>query len=375
MTSGDVGSVFTFCSAVSGTHPDDGPISSGASCDALTVIDPNDCNGCGSPDDELVLTDELYGKPRIFMHFPNLLGDSEDGDVEKGFWSVNVANPTDANIYVSKVVITATSPAIAENDNIFRKECESGSDLVTYPDTVSPTTAKWFCPGGNQLVWQDIATPQLIEPRSVFSFKVKIGGDVVSGQAGDVVNVIVQPIIFSTLGQFGKAGYGTSMSNGYTAIPNVYLSVNEGSTSGADILTFIDQIDPGELVTFKTVIADMTPFNTYQINDDTKLIINIPRDWTFGSIVSSNGFDTPVYQVFPDGSSQITGELSSGNPITGNNDAETIVFTAIAPTDLNTKLYVMHILAAGTATGDGGTHAVGPIAETVLQVCGTTGCP
>jgi len=39
-------------------------------------------------------------------------------------------------------------------------------------------------------------------------------------------------------------------------------------------------------------------------------------------------------------------------------------------------MYVMHILADGTATGDStsGVFTVGPIAETVLQVCPTTGC-
>jgi len=374
---GDIGSVFTFCSAVSGTHPDDGPINSGApTCDSLTVIDPNDCAGCAPNDpEEVIIKDDLYGRPAIFMHFPNPLGDSNDDDGAKGFWSVNVANPTLIDIYVSKVVIIATSPAIAENDNIFLKQCEDDPIKVIYPDFISPTTDDWFCPGGNQLVWQNIANPQKIEPLSVFSFKVKIGGDVVSGQDGDVVNVLVQPIIFSTLGQFGEAGYGSSMSKGFTAIPNIYLSVNEGSTSDADIITFIDQINPGQLVTFKSVIADMTSTTDYQINDDTRVIINIPRDWSAPSIVSSDGFDTPIVQVFPDGSSQIIAQLSSGNHITGNNDAETVVFTSTAPTNLNTKLYVMYILADGTATGQGATHAVGPIAETVLQVCGTTGCP
>jgi len=39
-------------------------------------------------------------------------------------------------------------------------------------------------------------------------------------------------------------------------------------------------------------------------------------------------------------------------------------------------MYVMYILADGTATGTGGSnYAIGPLAETVLQVCPTSGCP
>jgi len=69
---GDLGSVFTFCSAVSGTHPDDGPITSGApSCDSLTVIDPNACDECQDSSPELAIQDGLYGRPHLFMMFPN----------------------------------------------------------------------------------------------------------------------------------------------------------------------------------------------------------------------------------------------------------------------------------------------------------------
>ena len=117
--------------------------------------------------------------------------------------------------------------------------------------------------------------------------------------------------------------------------------------------------------------------DTYGINAGTRLIINIPRDWgyTVGSgIVSSTGFTITSEQQYPDGSTQIVGELTSG--IDERDEARIIKFKATAPAVLSTKMYIMHILADGTATGDSvsGVFTVGPIAETVLQVCPTTGC-
>ncbi len=159
------------------------------------------------------------------------------------------------------------------------------------------------------------------------------------------------------------------------AIPNVYLSRNPGSTIDSDIMGELRDIAMGSTVTLNATIADMTTSTTYKINAGTKLIINIPVDWTLDSIVSNVGFDDPVdTQTFPDGSSQITGTLT--NDIDGNNDAKTIVFKVTAPVFEKAKLYVMSILAYGTSTGGGGSDfSVGPISETVLQICPAAGCP
>jgi hypothetical protein len=368
---GNIGSVFTFCGAVSGTHPDDGPITSGApSCDSLTVIDPNDYGGYQDPNTK-VITDSLYGRPHLYMMFPNPLGDD---DSDRGIWGVMVANPTDADIYVSKVVIIATSTRADDGDKIFEASCHTEAESPKFPVTISPTTDKWTCPDDNQLQWKDTSNPQLIKARSVFPFLVKMASGSLSNSVPDAFNILIQPIIFSTLGQYGKAEYGSTMNKEPIAIPNVYLSRTAGSTSDSDIMGELRGIAMGSTITLNAVIADMTTSTTYKINAGTKLIINIPAGLTLDSIVSSNGFDTPVYQVFPDGSSQITGTLS--NDIDGGNDAKTIVFKVTAPVFEKAKLYVMRILADGTATGGGGSdYSVGPISETVLQICPAAGCP
>jgi len=119
----------------------------------------------------------------------------------------------------------------------------------------------------------------------------------------------------------------------------------------------------------------MTDDVSHGINAGTKLIINIPKEWTFNSIISSPGFDPiPPPITYPDGSTQIVGDLSA--EIDDWSDAKTITFTATAPSVSSTKMYIMHILADGTAEGSGSSEfTVGPIAETVLQVCPTSGCP
>jgi len=371
---GDIDSVFTFCSAVSGTHPDDGPITSGTpSCDSLTVIDPNACDECQDSSPELALQDGLFGRPHLFMMFPNPMGDD---DSDRGIWGVMVANPTDADIYVSKVVIIAISTRADDGDKIFEKDCHTDLTPPNFPVTISPTTDKWTCPDDNQLMWRNISNPQEIKARSVFPFLVKIASGGLSNSMPDAYNIIIQPIVFSTLGQYGKVEYSATMYKDTVAIPNVYLSRTAGSTSSSDIMGELRDITMGSTITLNAVIADMTTSTAYKINAGTKLIINIPADWTLNSIVSNVGFDPVDTQIFPNGSSQIIGTLS--DDIKGNNDAKTIVFKVTAPVFEKPKLYVMHILADGTATGESTTNgdlAVGPISETVLQTCPASGCP
>jgi hypothetical protein len=178
--------------------------------------------------------------------------------------------------------------------------------------------------------------------------------------------VLIQANVFSTLGQFGKAGYGTTMhsSNG-AAIPGVYLSKVAGSTSPNDIMGNKTGIKPSETVTFNAVFADFDSETSDVIQANSRLIINVPRGWTGVNILSANGFNTST-QSYPDGSTQIVGVLQSS--ITGNGDAKTITFSATAPPITETKMYIMYILADGLVTNN---FSLGPLAEIVLRVSPT----
>ncbi len=223
-------------------------------------------------------------------------------------------------------------------------------------------------------MWKDIDNPQKIEPRSVFPFLVKIGAGNTGSNLSDAQNILLQPIVFSTLGQFGKSGYGSTMHSSDVALPNVFLARTPTSVNSSDVMGEIRGITEGSTIIFNATIADMSDDNTYGINSGTDLIINIPQDWSFNEIISHVGFDAPTVTTFPDGSTQIVGNLNL--PINTQSDAKTITFNATAPSVIKAKMYVMHILASGTSTGDAaGEFTVGPISESVLQVCPSSGCP
>ena len=348
--------------------PDD--VSSNVVSDVSILREPTDG---GSGGEEIVIRDELYGKPQIFMIFPNPVG-WDDNDL--ALWGVIVANPTDQPIEVSKVVIVAISPRATSSDKIFAPECGKPLGAPLDPVTVSPTPDRWSCPEANQLQWKDVSNPQTIQPRSVFPFLVKIGTASIGSTTGEANNIPIHTTVFSTLGQFGKSGYLSTMADKKVSMPNVFLSTAVGTANPANIIGEIRGIVEGTSVTFNASIGDMDKDSANAIKSGSRLIINIPKDWTYTGINSHTGFNTPPSeQTYPDGSTQIIGTLTSD--LSGSGDvARTIQFTATAPDVTNAKMYVMHILADGTADGEFGTNfTIGPISETVLQVCPTSGCP
>ncbi len=313
-----------------------------------------DNNGLGT-----ILTQTLLSKPEIFMVLPSPFGDS----TQKGLWGVNVINPTSQPIYVSKVVINAVTPRAQSNDKIFdTNSCA--------PITVAPTPSSWSCPAGNQLMWKNSVTPQMIPPKSVYPFLVQVTAGSLAGAQDDLETVLIQTNVFTTLGQFGKAGYGSSMRNSGSAMPNVFLSKTIASSNSNDILSNMTNIQPGTYKIFNATIADFDTSTTNVIGSGSRLIINIPKGWSDVTILSHNGFSTPTYQTFVDTSSQIVGILNQD--ITGAaGTAKTIQFRAKSPPVLDTQMYVMYVLADGDVIKNGdllNPFPIGPVAEILLQV-------
>jgi hypothetical protein len=313
-----------------------------------TIVHLGDNDSLGS-----IITQTLLSKPEIFMVIPSPFGDSS----QKGLWGINVVNPTSQPIYVSKVVINALSPRAQPSDLIFDTN-------VCAPVTVSPTPNSWSCPSENQLVWKNTVNPQRIEPKSVFPFLAQVTPGSLGQSQQDLETVVIQTNVFTTLGQFGKSGYGAAMKNTATSLPNVYLTKVPESMSSSNIISNMTNIKAGNIVKFNATIADFDTGSTNVISSGSRLIINIPKGWTDVNIVSYTGFSTPAYQSFPDTSSQIMGVLS-GDITGGGGIARTIQFTANAPPISDTQLYVMFILADGDVNN---SFPIGPLAEIVLQV-------
>ncbi len=308
----------------------------------------------------IVLTQDLLSRPEIFMIIPSPMGDGT-AVADKALWGANIVNPTAHPMFVNKVVISLLSPRANNNDIMF--SASTGTHKCN-AETVSPTPDKWSCPESNQLMWEDLTNPIEIQPYSVFPFLALVHPDRLASGGDELSAVIVHGNVFTTVGQFGKAGYGTSFDNGATSIASVFLSKDVNSINKNDILSNQTGIASGSLITFNVTLADFEAGGLHWIDDTSRLIINIPKGWIVDEVlypIISDDFTTS-YQYFDDTSSQIIGVLDN-NLFSGG---ATIQFKASAPTVGNPQMYVMYLLADGST--DNGDFTIGPLQEAILQV-------
>ena len=349
---GTVGNTVEFIGNASGILFSD-PVDSNTDSDKIILREPEE-------GEIIVLTQDLLARPEIFSIVPNPFGD----DLAKALWGVNIVNPTPQPMNVSKIVFELATTRASGNDKIFNEQSCDATNVEPTP------TGTWNCPVMNQLMWQNLASPATIPGHSVVPFLAKVQPGSLSGGSGDILeSVPVQIDVFTTLGQFGKAGYSTSIDNDNQPLANVFLTKNLAGTADADIITNMTGIGSGNIIKFNATLADFDPGTSDYIDGDSthksRLIINIPKGWSTPTILSNTGFNAPTINTYSDGSSQISAELSSD--LTGaGGTGRTIQFESTAPTVSSTQMYVMYVLADGT-TNDG-YLGLGPLSEIVLQV-------
>lgn len=349
--SGNSGDDVTFSSHASGTDIGGPVVISNTVSDVSTLRLPTD-GGTGGTDPDII-NEELLARPKLFLIIPSSQGDSG----QKALWGVNIANPVNAPMKVSKVSIVAFAPGANSNEKVFASLCT--------PENIFPTGSNnWNCPSENVIMWQNYANPIVIAPNSTQSFLAKILPGTVSGSI-NLESITVQANVFTTVGSFGKAGYQTTMYNSGNVIGNVYLSNVVDSRNNNDIQSTRTGIVPSSTQTFNIVFADMDSVDSTYVKSGAQLIINVPKEWTNVNVVSYSGFVSfPTVTTFGDGSTQIVGIITSnlGDAI---NQADTIQFSAQAPNITNDQMYVMYVLAQGQTANN---FAIGPLSEIVLQV-------
>jgi len=361
-----IGNIITFTGNATGLLSGV-PVDSNNAIDSVIVRDFS----AGNFGDELILKDELFGKPELYMIISNVFGDISATDDGRGYWGVSIANPTNKTMIVNKVSISAIRGNSNDNVSVFATGvCNPGGgnpDLVM----ISPTTG-WSCPNDNVLSWKSIAGIT-IDRQSAFPFVVELRPGTVSGNG--LETVIVSASTFTSLGAFGKGPYETSMNKATReeAIVNVYM---QDAASGGNILGVIPNVLSQQQVLFNATIAEFSD-DAQAVDQVSQLIINIPKEWTYDSIFATSGFASVTPNVFADGSTQLVGDLSANL----DNSEAVIQFYATAPGNTgstNAKMYVFHVLGTGITTGVD-TYLIGPIAETVVQICpvsgGPIGCP
>jgi hypothetical protein len=349
ITTGAVGTIVNFDSFATATEEDMGfVLNSNVATESIELKEPD-------VSDIIVLTQDLLARPEIFTTIPGPFGD----DNEKALWGVNIVNPTPQPLYVNKIVFSTITTTITGTYNIINS---GGCGTVNIPPTPAGT---WTCPVNNQLMWQNLPNPALVPGYSVVPFLVKISPGSLTPPSDILQNVPVSVNVFTTLGQFGKSGYGTSMDGTASALANVYLTKVPGSTSDNNILVNVTGIKAGNVITLNATIADFDTAAGQYVDTGSTLIVNIPKGWTNPTVLSAPGFNIQPIQTYSDGSSQIVGSLI--NPLNGvGGVAQTIQFQITAPSVTSTQLYVMYILGEGTTSSN--DMALGPLSEVLLQV-------
>jgi len=359
---GASGDELTFSSFATG---DGGEVSNMIS-DISILREPTD----GGTGETIVIHDDLLSKPGIFMVAPNPFGWAPTG--EKGLWGMNIVNPTERDMWVNKAVMSLLITRGSNADDVFA----TGS---CSPDAITPPIAAWDCTTDNQMKWEPSPGNQhLIPKKSVQQFLALADSGTLNGN-DELDTILVTGSVFTTLGQFAKTGFGTAFqqqgSNNFPIV-NVYLTRDENNPlSIPDIHTTELGMISGVPKTFYAVLTDFdSDSSTFIKNINSRLIVNIPKNWVLNSY-SSDDLALTVSSN-PDGSSQIVGDVINiidGEGIAaGTTKAGVIEFNVTPPTVTDTKMYVMHILADGYTDAN---FLIGPIAEVVLQVCPTSGCP
>ena len=347
------------------------------------VWDAEDCKGPpGNAGQDIVLDPRFLQKPEIFLVFPSadgLVATATASDPYQGLWGVTVANPTDVDMYVSKIVITATSPRANSQDNIIPAPC-------VFTAVTAPTSA-WGCYSQNQITWKNNAgLGTLISPRSAQMFYITVKPGTLGSAPMEAIPITAS--VFTSMGQFGKTGYASAMLPSSAPVVNVYVT-DTLTESQAVLSTHMDVVSKDiaatDTLTLKVAFAELNGEyhvnnNRNYVNAGARLVINVPKAFDQDNIVitSSAGFDNPVQvDKYPDGSAQIIGTLSNKLGDSANKEAKIIEFTVpldpdTIPEITDAKMYIFPILANGDATYGSAasptTFEIGPEQEYVVRV-------
>ncbi len=290
---------------------------------------------------------KLFQSPELLVHVPNPFGESTD----EGIWSLGMANPTDVDIQifdVSFLIVPST-----DSTKIVGQNCEI--------QQIYPTTG-WSCPIDNLITWSS-ATPQTLKALDVLNFTARV--EPKTSSKDEPVSVVI-PNVYSSFGSFSAPTHVVGMRHaGTESIGNVYLtSVAASPLTNANIRTSLTGIQSGSVIKFNATLADFSS-TTAHIAAGTDIIVIVPTGFTNVALAAgSTGFDSIVITPFPDGSTQVTANLTVaiGTVTTGS---AVLKFTAMAPSVTSDATYTMFIIATG-ATGAG--FDVAPVAEIPIQI-------
>jgi len=320
---------------------------------------------------DFTITEKFVVKPDIYMIIPSPMGlaSAGSGSLRNAQFGIVLANPTSFYMNVSHVVVGFYNPTGSSNFNFI----QSNTELIQ----VNPTTG-WVINNPNILEWINVANPVKIPPHQTYSFFARVGPGGIGSSS--IPAVSISATAYTTFGQFTKTGYAAAVnpsSSSSTAIPTLYLSKNQNnSTQTTDIIGNINNIKTKTKVLFNVTLADFDAASGDKINDDVKLVINVPKNWTVlnSDIVTQAGKygwqNVRLTTISTDNTAQIVATRQSSSYIDGNTAnhlATTFSFWAQAPDVSGERISIMTITTEGTVNNPSNFN-VGAIAEIALEV-------
>lgn len=307
---------------------------------------------------EIIVSGTLVQRPGIFLTVPAPFGDSQS---DRGLWGITIVNPTNAQMEVSRLVISTFSPKIANGFPIL-----DSNDQISaiYPSTAS----EWDIIADNELEWKDVASPEVVDSLSSKSFLAKLKPGNLSG-SGDEPAFMISATVFTSLGQFASTGYSSSMQNAAGSIANIYLTDTTDpptALQNSHMFAHKNNIADGGPTTIYISLADLDTVSSNYVKSGGKLVINVPRGFTGVTLGSFAGFSaTPIITPYPDGSTQIVAMLAEQLGDTSAAEAKILSFTVTAPVVPDKRIFIMHVLLDGETNTN---FSAGAFSQIALQV-------
>jgi len=312
----------------------------------------------------------LVQRPQIAFTIPNPAGETNG---ERAVWGMNILNPTDTPIEVSRIVLNAIPSTTVQ---IFKV-----GDICANTE-IDPLTSNgsFTCPAANVLAWSDL-DKITVPARDIQEFFVLVD-TIVPGGTTDPMT-LVGGTVFSSFGPATEITISTSSilkSDGGAAYNILATTATSGLIVSDAIVTSVIQpnlkdVCSGSTFNLNVAIVAISNEIDSQVESGT-LVINIPPGFKVGTIVDVNNefsaaLDTPT--EFSDGSNQITGDftlLGDDDTTPGGSASPEAFYVQIpltAPIVTVDALYIVFALADGITT-HASEHPIAPLMQFPIQV-------
>ena len=312
----------------------------------------------------------LVQRPQIALTIPNPAGETNG---ERAVWGMNVLNPTDTPIEISRIVINAIPSTTVQIFKVGDICANTEIDPLT-------TNGSFTCPAANVLAWSDL-DKITVPARDIQEFFVLVD-TIVPGGTTDPMTLI-GGTVFSSFGPATEISISTSSilkSDGGAAYNILATTATSGLIVSDAIVTSVIQpnlkdVCSGSTFNLNVAIVAISNEIDSQVESGT-LVINIPPGFKVGTVVDVNNefsasLNTPI--EFTDGSNQITGDftlLGDDDTTPGGSASPEAFYVKIpltAPIVTVNALYIVFALADGITT-HASEHPIAPLMQFPIQV-------